>query len=148
VNSDRFAIRPSRANELLHGGETIDLGGVQLEVIHAPGHSPGGIVLLDRDRGILFSTDVAYASMLYCIADHSDLAVYVEAMARLAELSPSLRVCYPSHDAAAMDPALLPRMRDALAAVLAGREPDGTFEDDLLHRFDGFSVRIRPGAVP
>ncbi len=140
-------IRPSRATELLHGGETIDLGGFVLEVIHAPGHSPGGIVLFERTRKILFSTDVAYASTLYCTADHSELPVYVDTMERLARMSGDIRVCYPSHDDAVMDPALLGEMHTGLAAILAGRPADkdrGTF---LVHRFDRFGVRVRPGAA-
>ena len=42
-----LSILPSTARHFLHGGEVIDLGGLQLEVIHAPGHSPG---LLDVSR--------------------------------------------------------------------------------------------------
>ena len=36
------------------GGEIIDLGGRRLEVVHAGGHSPGNLVFLDREQGILF----------------------------------------------------------------------------------------------
>jgi len=36
------------------GGEIIDLGGLKLEVVHAPGHSPGNLVFLDRQAGVLY----------------------------------------------------------------------------------------------
>src|SRR5687768_10395813 len=109
-----FAIPPGRATGFLHGGEVFDLGGRVLEVIHAPGHSPGGIVLLDRAAGALFSTDVAYPCALYAFGRHADLTVYRQTMTMLADLAPSLRVVYPSHCASPMEPALLPAMRDAL----------------------------------
>lgn len=38
-------------------GDCFDLGGVQLEVYEMPGHTPGGIVLLDRQDRILFTGD-------------------------------------------------------------------------------------------
>ena len=39
-------------------GDRIDLGGRTLEIMHAPGHSRGGLVLLDRADRTLYSTDV------------------------------------------------------------------------------------------
>lgn len=43
----------------LREGQLIDLAGIQLEVIHMPGHTPGGIALLMRkpEDGILFTGD-------------------------------------------------------------------------------------------
>ena len=41
----------------VHDGYTFDLGDRKLEVIHMPGHSAGGAMLLDETDGILFSGD-------------------------------------------------------------------------------------------
>ncbi|NLG28186.1 MAG: MBL fold metallo-hydrolase, partial [Chloroflexi bacterium] len=38
---------------ILTGGETIDLGGLSLEVIYAPGHTAGNISLFERAHGVL-----------------------------------------------------------------------------------------------
>lgn len=43
----------------LRDGEVLEFGGTRLEVVSAPGHSPGHICLLERDRGLLFSGDAA-----------------------------------------------------------------------------------------
>lgn len=137
-----FTIAPSPPTELLQGGESIDLGGVILEVIHAPGHSPGGIVLLDRERGFLISTDVAYAGLLYCYGEDADPAVYLQTMSFLADLAPSLRSLYPSHDASPASPSLLPKMRDGLRAIVGGRSPDRTISDSVVHDIGGFRVRM------
>ncbi len=138
------AFPPTPPTGLLHGGETLDLGGRSLEVIHAPGHSPGGIVLLDREGRTLFSTDVAYPGALYCLAPDADLGTYRETMMRLAPLAGDVDRAYPAHNASPMDPALLPLMRDALEAVEEGRAPDAMDADVLIHRFDGFSVWLTP----
>jgi glyoxylase-like metal-dependent hydrolase (beta-lactamase superfamily II) len=44
---------------LLKGGELLQVGTLQLQVIHTPGHSPGGICLLME--GHLFSGDALFA---------------------------------------------------------------------------------------
>ena len=140
-------IPPSRATARLRGGEVLDLGGRSLEVIHAPGHSPGGIVLWDRAGGALFSTDVAYADELLCVGDDADFAAYQATMNRLAALEPTPRVCYPSHGLSPMDPALQPRMRDALAAIARGRLPEEIEDEVARHVFDGFSVLLGAGTA-
>jgi glyoxylase-like metal-dependent hydrolase (beta-lactamase superfamily II) len=44
----------------LSHGDTIALGSRTLEVLHTPGHSPGGLSFLDRDAGAVFSVDLVY----------------------------------------------------------------------------------------
>jgi len=129
VDPDTLAIAPSRATGLLREGQTFGLGNRTLEVLHCPGHSPGGIVLLDRVNGILFSTDVAYAGYLYAYAGDW-LQTYYQSLTRLANLAPDLHVLYPSHNERSISPSLLPRMADALAGIIAGRTPD-SFNDDV-----------------
>ncbi len=137
----------ARPTRLLHGGETIDLGDRMLEVLAAPGHSPGGIVLLDRANGILFSTDAAYPGALYAQLDHSDLQAYRRTMHVLADLAPSLRTVYPAHDESPMDPMRLPAMADALDAIVRGRAPDEVSGLTARHLFDGFSVLTTASAT-
>jgi glyoxylase-like metal-dependent hydrolase (beta-lactamase superfamily II) len=36
------------------GGETLEIGTKTIEVVHAPGHTPGNLVFLDRENGVLF----------------------------------------------------------------------------------------------
>jgi len=45
----------------LHDGDKIDAGTIHLEVIHVPGHSPGGIALYEAEMGLLFSGDTLFA---------------------------------------------------------------------------------------
>lgn len=54
-----FGGRPSpAADSILRDGDRIDLGGVCLEVIHTPGHSPGGICLYMP--GAVFTGDTLF----------------------------------------------------------------------------------------
>ena len=139
-----FSIPASRANTLLNDGDVLDLGDRQLEVMHAPGHSPGGIVLLDRAAGWLFSTDVAYPSSLYAFGDDADFDVYRDTMRKLAALAPDLKVVAGSHDGPLMPPKMLVAMADALDVIAEGRAPDERRDDRDVHDFDGFRVFAPP----
>ncbi|MGH2551443.1 MAG: MBL fold metallo-hydrolase, partial [Thermomicrobiales bacterium] len=141
-----FAIPPSHATTLLYGGELIELGGRSLEIIHCPGHSPGGIVLLDAANGILLSTDVAYPAPLYAFGSDSDWELYKLSMRKLADLAPSLKSVHGSHTHHTMPPAMLVAMSDAFAEIDTGREPDRQLFGQNEFLFDGFSV-LRPSTL-
>ena len=51
---------PGRVALHTPAGDVIDLGDRAFEVIHTPGHSPGGIGLLERKTGIFLSGDIVY----------------------------------------------------------------------------------------
>ncbi|MGH7186206.1 MAG: MBL fold metallo-hydrolase, partial [Pseudomonadota bacterium] len=84
--SARYRVAPAPASRILAGGDIVDLGERAFEVIHAPGHSPGGIGLLERRTGIFLSGDIVYDGPLIDDAYHSDRAVYIETMERLRAL--------------------------------------------------------------
>lgn len=48
TSSKSYSIRPWKSTHTLQDGERVDLGGRDLEVIFAPGHTPDSLVLLDR----------------------------------------------------------------------------------------------------
>ena len=72
--------------------------------------------------------------------DETDLDVYIRSMDILADLAPTLKFVHPSHNADLMDPALLPKMRDALIDVRDGKTPDRIDEDKATYDFDGFGI--------
>ena len=48
------------AFEPLHDGERIRVADVDLQVIHTPGHSPGGVCLWSADLGVVLSGDTLF----------------------------------------------------------------------------------------
>jgi glyoxylase-like metal-dependent hydrolase (beta-lactamase superfamily II) len=141
VDLETYSIAPSSATQLLHDGDRIDLGGRELTVLHAPGHSPGGVVLLDELAGVLFSTDVAYPGPLYAY-ERDEWPAYRATMRRLAALASSIDVVLPSHNGPAMEPSLLPLMDQAFADIDDGRIPDSVESETVTHRFDRFAVIV------
>ncbi len=52
---------PDRAPDAaLADGQVVSVGGVDLEVLHTPGHSPGGCCLHDASDALLFSGDTLF----------------------------------------------------------------------------------------
>ena len=90
------ALTPAVATRLVDEGDTIALGTRAFEVIHTPSHSPGGICLLDREAGVLFSGDTVY-DRLFDELPGSDITGYVQTIARLRSLTGIRMVC-PGHD--------------------------------------------------
>lgn len=93
--SERYEVTPAPATRLLEDGDEIAVGDRRFEVIHTPGHSPGGIALLEARTGILFSGDIVYDGPLITDAYHSDMADYIASMKRLRELP--IRVVHGGH---------------------------------------------------
>ncbi len=138
------AIPGAEPTDLLRGGETADLGDRALEVLSCPGHAPGLVAVLDRQRRALYSTDVAYAGALYAHLPGVDLEAYQDTLAYLARLAPDLDRLYPSHNQRPLPADYLARMSRAVDAILAGRQADATQPDADVHLFDGFSVLVPP----
>ncbi|SJM34543.1 MBL fold metallo-hydrolase [Mesorhizobium delmotii] len=82
----RYRILPAPADRLLGEGDVVDLGDRAFEVIHTPGHSPGGIALYERKTGILLSGDIVYDGPLIDDVYHSAVDDYVETLLRMREL--------------------------------------------------------------
>jgi glyoxylase-like metal-dependent hydrolase (beta-lactamase superfamily II) len=85
-DSAAYAIKPAPATRVLANGDIIDLGDRAFEIIHTPGHSPGGIALWEKATGVLLSGDVIYDGPLITDSYHADLSDYDQSLSRLAAL--------------------------------------------------------------
>lgn len=55
------SLRCEPADVALEEGNVIELANIKLDVIHTPGHSPGGICLYSKDEGVVFAGDTLFA---------------------------------------------------------------------------------------
>ena len=83
--SAEYSVRSAPATRLVNDGDILDLGDRVFEVVHTPGHSPGGIALWEAATGILFSGDIVYDGPLIEDTYHADAADYYRSMKRLLD---------------------------------------------------------------
>ena len=93
--STAYAVKSAPATRILQDGDGVDLGNRHFQVIHTPGHSPGGIALWEAATGVLFSGDIVYDGPLIEDTYHSNAADYHRSMVRLYDLP--VRVVHGGH---------------------------------------------------
>jgi glyoxylase-like metal-dependent hydrolase (beta-lactamase superfamily II) len=93
--STDYAVQAAPATRLLEDGDEIDLGDRHFEVIHTPGHSPGGIALWEAATATLFSGDIVYDGPLIEDTYHANAEDYYRSMVRLYDLP--VRVVHGGH---------------------------------------------------
>jgi glyoxylase-like metal-dependent hydrolase (beta-lactamase superfamily II) len=126
----------------LQDGERVNLGGRELEVISAPGHTPDSVVLFDRKNGLLFTGDTFYPGPIYLFVPETDFAAYVRSVARLAALEPQIKLLLPAHNVPVAAPYYLKRLADAVQQVQRGKAKSEVTEGHREYSFDGFSLLL------
>lgn len=101
----------------LVGGDTIDLGGRVLDVIHIPGHTPGSILLLDRNSRILLSGDTGARRLLYGVTGLVPTAQFCVSLQELKKRE--FDVMYSAHDRCAIPKTHIDLMLDAIQKDIA-----------------------------
>jgi len=140
-----YHIKAAPLTGYLDEGDVIDLGDAAYQVLHLPGHSPGSIGLLDVKAKVLFSGDALYDGALLDSLYHSEPAVYLQTLDRIASLDVSVfhGGHEPSFGAA--------RMREIIADYKQGNNAIGDikqwYEDSQASLDDIFSDQDWSGAV-
>lgn len=81
---------------LVEDGDVLDLGGLKLEMVYTPGHSPASICVYARKSEILFSGDhILGIGTTVVDAPEGDMAQYVDSLKKLS--SYRIRLICPGH---------------------------------------------------
>jgi glyoxylase-like metal-dependent hydrolase (beta-lactamase superfamily II) len=84
--------------ETITGGETLQLAGLELEVIHTPGHSPGHVTYVVTGEDAIFSGDVLFeGSVGRTDLPGSDGPTLIESIGKLLDSLPEETVVHPGH---------------------------------------------------
>lgn len=100
---------------VLKDGDTIDLGGRKITVLHTPGHSPGHICFWEADRGYLFTGDLVYKDTLFAYYPSTDPQEYLASLEKIAAL-PAKRI-FPAHHSLDIQPEIVNRMKNAFSQL-------------------------------
>jgi glyoxylase-like metal-dependent hydrolase (beta-lactamase superfamily II) len=86
------------ADETVAGGETLELGGLTLDVHFTPGHSPGHVTYAVRDENALFSGDVLFQGSVGRVdLPGGDWPTLLGSIESLLDAYPDEATVYPGH---------------------------------------------------
>jgi len=86
------------ADAVVNGGDTLELAGLELDVVHTPGHSPGHVTYAVRGEPAIFSGDVLFQGSV----GRTDLPgshgpTLLASLGTLLETFPDETVVHPGH---------------------------------------------------
>jgi glyoxylase-like metal-dependent hydrolase (beta-lactamase superfamily II) len=141
----------------LHDGQVLAWDGLRLEVILAPGHSPGLVCLLDRNRRVLFSSDQvlrrAVSPVNLASPKQGDpLGDHLTSLEHIAGLDVDLVLPghgRPFHGLEGRAREIIQHHRDRIERVLEHVPKEGATALDIGHRAltDGFHRDEGPGGA-
>jgi hydroxyacylglutathione hydrolase len=86
------------ADEVVRGGETLQLAGLELDVVFTPGHSPGHVTYGVRGEDAIFSGDVLFqGSVGRTDLPGADGPTLLASLGTLLETFPDETVVHPGH---------------------------------------------------
>ena len=111
-------------------GEVLEVGDYRLEVILIPGHTPGSIALLDREKRILFSGDTVSEELIYMYGKNRSMEAYAASLEKLWALRDCFDRIFPAHGPVVIPPEQIKILYDAAVQICQGNRPEGeAFED-------------------
>jgi glyoxylase-like metal-dependent hydrolase (beta-lactamase superfamily II) len=86
------------ADETVAGGETLELAGLELDVLFTPGHSPGHVTYVVRGENAIFSGDVLFQGSVGRVdLPGGDGPTLLASIGRLLDTLPDETVVHPGH---------------------------------------------------
>lgn len=107
-----WTLRPAPLTGTLDEGDQVDLGDRRFTVLHLPGHSPGGIGLLDERAGLFLTGDAIYDDEILDDLPGASVPDYLRTMDRLRGID--FRLAIGGHGPEMSRPRLLAIAEDYL----------------------------------
>lgn len=125
---------------LVQEGDCFELGEIALEVYHVPGHTPGGICLLDRKDRLLFTGDSVIEQTWMQMDESLPMQVFLESLESLGKIRGEFDHILTGHTRKhPEDASLCEAQRNAVKEVLEGKS-----EDDIPYEWYGGSAMAHP----
>lgn len=144
-NPNGFALPPFKVSHWLKDGDQINLGGLDLEVIHTPGEAVDHICLLDRQNRILFCGDILLEGPVWTHLEGGSVTDLLTSYRKLMGYFDAFDHLMPSHNLPWLSKELLPASLAAAEKIVSG-EAEYTIITDPWSRslrqyaFDQFSI--------
>lgn len=108
-------------------GDVIDLGYWKFEVILTPGHTPGSIMLLEREKRMLISGDVIQDGDIFMFGAGRNMQAFQNSLKKMIAMEDAFDSIWPSHGNYPLTtdiiPGILKGAQDMVAGKLQEQEP-------------------------
>ena len=108
-------------------GDVIDLGHWKFEIVLTPGHTPGSIMLLEREKRMLISGDTIQDGDIFMFGVGRNMQAFQHSLKKMITMADAFDSIWPSHGnyplAADIIPKILKGAQDTAAGKLPGMEP-------------------------
>lgn len=116
--------------EYIENGDVFDLGGKEIEVVSTPGHTPGSIVLTDKQAGSCYTGDAFGSGMVWLQLDpYTPMSTYITSCKKLEQImeDENITKIYCGHYPylkKALDKSYITDMRLLAESLLNGTAPE------------------------
>ena len=104
-------------------GEVIDLGHWRFEVILTPGHTPGSVMLLEREKRMLISGDTVQDGMIFMFGPGRNMPAFQSSLRRMLDRTDAFDTIWPSHGNYPLKPDIIPGILQGTQELLDGKLP-------------------------
>ena len=108
-------------------GDVIDLGHWKFEIVLTPGHTPGSIMLLEREKRMLISGDTIQDGDIFMFGAGRNMQAFQHSLKKMITMADAFDSIWPSHGnyplAADIIPQILKGAQYTAAGKLPGMEP-------------------------
>ena len=104
-------------------GEVIDLGHWRFEVILTPGHTPGSIMLLEREKRMLISGDTIQDDTIFLFGAGRNMPAFQSSLQRMLDRADTFDAIWPSHGSYPLKPDVIPGILRGTRELLDGKLP-------------------------
>ena len=133
----QYTVFQGKPNILFRDGDSMDLGGRSLTVLHTPGHSPGHICLYEKAAGYLFSGDLIYSGKLDAFYPSTDPVMFRQSVKKIAKLP--VRRILPGHFSLKLPVSIITEIDKAFTGLY---EKGKLVQGNGIFGFDSFSIHI------
>jgi glyoxylase-like metal-dependent hydrolase (beta-lactamase superfamily II) len=102
-------------------GDRITVGDYTFEVILIPGHTPGSIALLERNKRFLIGGDTVQNDAIFMFGPGRNMPAFIHTVEKLEKMADCFDVIYPSHGSLTVTPDILPKLKQGAVDVMAGK---------------------------
>ncbi len=105
-------------------GDIIDLGYWKFEVILTPGHTPGSIMLLEREKRMLISGDSIQNGDIFMFEAGRNMQAFQNSLKKMIAMADAFDSIWPSHGSYPLTADIIPGILKGAQDLLAGKLPD------------------------